>query len=62
VGRPLILSNPTGNGLQTARPCLSGAKPRYTLVELLARSDYSESQPTEEREWIDAPAVGRELP
>jgi hypothetical protein len=28
-----------------------GAKPRYTLAELLARSDYSQPQPPEEREW-----------
>ncbi len=34
---------------------------RYTLAELLAASDYSQSQPVEEREWVDAPAVGREL-
>jgi antitoxin ChpS len=34
---------------------------RYTLAELLAASDYSEPQPAEEREWIDAPSVGREL-
>ena len=27
----------------------------------LAASDYSEPQPPEEREWVDAPAVGREL-
>ncbi len=36
-------------------------RPRYTLAELLAASDYSQPQPTEEREWIDAPAVGGEL-
>jgi len=36
-------------------------KPRYTLAELLAASDYSQPQPTEEREWVDAPAVGGEL-
>jgi antitoxin ChpS len=36
-------------------------KPRYTLEELLAASDYSQPQPPEEREWVDAPAVGREL-
>jgi len=36
-------------------------KPRYTLAELLAASDYSQQQPVEEREWIDAPAVGGEL-
>jgi antitoxin ChpS len=33
---------------------------RYTLAELLAASDYSQPQPAEEREWVDAPAVGRE--
>jgi antitoxin ChpS len=36
-------------------------KPRYTLAELLAASDYSEPQPLEEREWVDAPSVGGEL-
>jgi antitoxin ChpS len=36
-------------------------KPRYTLEELLASSDYSQPQPLEEREWVDAPAVGGEL-
>jgi antitoxin ChpS len=34
---------------------------RYTIAELLAASDFSQPQPAEEREWIDAPAVGREL-
>lgn len=38
----------------------SKARPRYTMAELLAASDYSESQPPEEREWVDAPAVGGE--
>jgi antitoxin ChpS len=36
-------------------------RPRYTLAELLAASDYSLPQPAEERAWVDAPAVGREL-
>ena len=36
-------------------------RPRYTLSELLAASDYSQPQPADEREWVDAPAVGREL-
>jgi antitoxin ChpS len=41
-------------------------KPRYTLEELLAKCDYSqpmtpEERDPEEREWIDAPPVGREL-
>jgi antitoxin ChpS len=37
------------------------AKPRYTLEELLAASDYSQPMSAEDREWIDAPPVGREL-
>jgi antitoxin ChpS len=37
------------------------SKPRYTMAELLDASDYSQSQPSEEREWVDAPAVGGEL-
>ena len=37
------------------------SRPRYTLAELLAASDYAQPQPQEEREWIEAPAVGREL-
>lgn len=36
-------------------------RPRYTLAELLAASDYSQSQAPCEREWVDAPPVGREL-
>lgn len=35
-------------------------KPRYTLQELLDASDYCQSQPSQEREWIDAPAAGGE--
>ena len=35
-------------------------RPHYTLAELLAASDYSQPQPSEEREWVDAPAAGRE--
>ena len=36
-------------------------RPRYTLAELLSASDYSQPQPPEQREWVDAPAVGREV-
>ena len=36
-------------------------RPRYTLAELLAVSDYAQPQTAEEREWIDAPAAGGEL-
>jgi antitoxin ChpS len=37
-------------------------KPRYTLDQLLAKCDASQQLPPEDREWIDAPSVGRELP
>jgi antitoxin ChpS len=36
-------------------------RPRYTLAELLAASDYSEGVLPGDREWLDAPAVGREI-
>jgi len=36
-------------------------KKSYTMAELLAASDYSQPQSVEDREWVDAPAVGREL-
>ncbi|MBS1017031.1 antitoxin [Acetobacter persici] len=36
-------------------------RPRFTMEELLAASDYSQPQPAEEREWVDAPAVGKEV-
>ncbi len=36
-------------------------KPRYTLTELLAASDYSEPPTPEDREWLDAPPVGKEI-
>lgn len=34
-------------------------RPRYTITELLAASDYTETP--QDREWVDAPAVGKEL-
>jgi len=36
-------------------------RPRYTLAELLAASDYSQSPSPQDREWLDAPAVGKEI-
>ena len=36
-------------------------RPRYTLAELLTASNYSQSPSQEDREWVDAPAVGKEL-
>ena len=37
------------------------ASSRYTLAQLLVDSDYSWPITPENREWIDAPPVGREL-
>lgn len=37
------------------------AKPRYTLDELLAETSGIYPLSPEEREWVDAPAVGLEL-
>lgn len=34
---------------------------RYTVAKLLAISDYTQPQPAEKREWIDAPVVGADL-
>lgn len=39
----------------------SSPKPRYTLAELLAASDYSEPLSKSERDWVDSPPAGREL-
>ena len=44
-------------GALVARP----TQKRYTLAELLAQCDFSKPMSTNEREWIDAPAKGREL-
>ena len=46
------------DGLLVVEPQI---RPHYTLAELLAVSDYSQPQPAEEREWVDARPVGREL-
>lgn len=37
------------------------AKPRYTLEELLAKCKPAARPTKEDRDWIDAPPVGREL-
>jgi antitoxin ChpS len=36
-------------------------RPRYTLDELLAESDYAQPLSPEDREWLDAPTIGKEL-
>ncbi|HNA74077.1 MAG TPA: antitoxin [Candidatus Obscuribacter sp.] len=39
----------------------ASSKPRYTLAQLLAASDYTTPQPASAREWVDGSAAGREL-
>jgi len=34
---------------------------RYSMAELLAASDYSDGVSPVDREWLDAPAIGKEL-
>lgn len=36
-------------------------RPRYTLADLLAASDYSEVASAEDQEWVNGPATGGEL-
>ncbi len=43
--------------LEVSRP----SRPKYSIDELIAKCDPSAPYPDEAREWIDAPAVGREL-
>jgi antitoxin ChpS len=37
------------------------ARPKYTLDELLAKCDFDQPYSDEERAWLDAPPVGREI-
>ncbi len=51
-------------GLAVDHGCLvvnPNPRPRYTLDELLAQCDANAELSTEDREWLDAPAVGGEL-
>ena len=36
-------------------------RPKYTIEELIAKCDFNAPYSDEEREWIDAPPVGREI-
>lgn len=56
AGDTVAVSVENGRLIAEPRP-----RPRYTLAELLAASDYTEPEPADEREWVDAEAVGREI-
>ena len=36
-------------------------RPRYTMKELLAASDYADAHVGEDRDWLDTQPIGREL-
>jgi predicted transcriptional regulator len=40
---------------------LESALRRATMSKLLAESDYSQSQASKDREWVDTPPAGDEL-
>lgn len=56
AGATVGLSVADGHLVVDPRP-----RPRYSLAELLAVSDYLQPHTEEEREWVDAPAAGGEL-
>lgn len=49
------------DGIQPKEQLQATPRRRYTLDELLAASDYLLVLTKEDREWLDAPPVGREL-
>ncbi len=54
----------TAVGLAVEHGCLvvnPQPKPRYTMAQLLAESDYSQPRSAEEQEWVHAQPVGGEL-
>jgi len=58
VLKTLELSTDINNGCLIIEP---QKRPHYSLEELLAQCDPHAEMSEEEREWIDAPAVGREI-
>ena len=60
----LNLSGKSAVDLSLEEGCLivkPAARSKYTLDELLAQSDYAAPLSDEERQWIDAIAVGKEF-
>jgi antitoxin ChpS len=50
-----------GLGVEAGRLIVQRERPKYTLEELLAQCVGDQTLTPEEREWLYAPAVGREL-
>jgi antitoxin ChpS len=58
----LKAGTPVGVAIDGGRLVVEASpRPRYTMAELLAASDYSGDLSPEDREWLDAPAVGKEI-
>ena len=57
----LVAGSAVGVEMEGNRLIVTPSRPRYTLEELLAQCDPSIPISDEEREWLDAPIVGREL-
>lgn len=55
-GAVVALSVDNGRLIMDPQP-----RPQYTLDELLAQCDVSADTTDEDRAWLDAPTVGREL-
>ncbi|HCL5274684.1 TPA: antitoxin [Salmonella enterica] len=64
VLKTLELSTDSEVGMTIDNGCLiiePQKRPRYSLEELLAQCDPNAEMSEEDREWIDAPAVGKEI-
>lgn len=64
VLKSLGLSTGSELGMTIDNGCLiiePQKRPRHSLEELLAQCDSNAEMSEEDREWIDAPAVGKEL-
>ncbi|HFZ8993019.1 TPA: antitoxin [Citrobacter freundii] len=64
VLKTLGLSTDSEVGMTIDNGCLiiePQKRPRYSLEELLAQCDPHAEMSEEDREWIDAPAAGKEI-
>ncbi len=57
----LSAGSTVGVEIEGERLVVQARKLRYTVEELLAQCDPNAPITEEEREWLDAPAVGREI-
>ena len=53
-------NNPVQLSVNNGRLTVAPVEPRYTLDELLAQCEGGDLSP-EDRDWFDAPSIGREI-